>query len=106
MAIDDFGTGSSSLSYLKRFPVDTLKIDKSFIDALGPEGDDTAIISAVVTLARRMGLRSVAKGVEHWRQVEILLGEGCDIAQGFLFSRPLTCTEFQSLLEGQVRGGG
>lgn len=99
VAIDDFGTGNSSLSYLQRFPVDTLKIDKSFIGELAPDGDAAAIVSAVVALSRRMGLRTVAEGVEHWGQVDVLVREGCDIAQGFLFGRPMPSVVFQSVLE-------
>ena len=98
VAIDDFGTGYSSLSYLRRFPVDVLKVDRSFIDGLGPDAEDTAIVHAIITLARTLGLESVAEGVETAEQVDGLAELGCDAAQGYWFTRPVPEDELLPLL--------
>jgi diguanylate cyclase (GGDEF)-like protein/PAS domain S-box-containing protein len=98
LAIDDFGTGYSSLSYLRRFPVDVLKVDRSFIDGLGADPEDTAIVAAVVNLAHTLDLRAVAEGVETEAQLAELQALGCDAAQGYLFSKPVTADEVTPLL--------
>lgn len=86
--VDDFGTGFSSLSYLKKFPVDALKIDQGFIDGLGREAEDSAIVTAVVSLSHALGLQAIAEGVETPLQMAELKTLGCEYAQGFLFARP------------------
>nr|MDQ3757682.1 EAL domain-containing protein [Actinomycetota bacterium] len=88
MSIDDFGTGYSSLSYLKRFPVDVLKIDRSFVDGLGVDPEDQAIVTAVVSLARALGLGVVAEGVETAEQLDEVRRLGCNSVQGFYLGRP------------------
>jgi diguanylate cyclase (GGDEF)-like protein/PAS domain S-box-containing protein len=88
LSVDDFGTGFSSLSYLKKFPVDVLKIDKSFVDGLGTEADDSAIVHAIISLAVSLGLHTIAEGVETPTQLKALTDLGADKAQGYLFSRP------------------
>ena len=88
LAIDDFGTGYSSLSYLKHFPVDTIKIDRSFIAGLGTDPDDPIIVGAIIRLADRLGVETVAEGVETAQQAEELLRLGCNHAQGYFFRRP------------------
>ena len=98
ISIDDFGTGYSSLGYLKSFPIDSLKIDQSFIHSLMSNEKDIAITSAVITLAKNLGLTSVAEGVETEEQGSFLKAEGCQIAQGFYYSRPLAADEVTNLL--------
>ena len=89
LVIDDFGTGYSSLSYLKRFPVDTLKVDKSFVDGLGKDSESTAIVRAIISLAKALGMRVTAEGIETKDQLDRLRALGCDQGQGYLFSRPV-----------------
>jgi diguanylate cyclase (GGDEF)-like protein/PAS domain S-box-containing protein len=102
LAIDDFGTGYSSLSYLRRFPVDVVKVDRSFVDGLGVDGEDDAIVSAVVGLTQRLGLRAVAEGVETEQQAARLRELGCDLAQGYLFARPQPAEAILPLLAASV----
>jgi EAL domain-containing protein (putative c-di-GMP-specific phosphodiesterase class I) len=102
VAVDDFGTGYSSLSYLKRFPVDFLKIDQSFVRDLADNEDDAAIAQAIVSLGHALSLRVVAEGVETEAQSRLLRAMGCDEAQGYLFSRPLTVADMEALLRACV----
>jgi EAL domain-containing protein (putative c-di-GMP-specific phosphodiesterase class I) len=90
ISIDDFGTGYSSLSYLKRLPADAIKIDKSFVKGLGEDVEDTAIVRMVIELAHTLGVEVVAEGVESRAQAALLAEMGCDMAQGYLFARPLS----------------
>ena len=95
LAIDDFGTGYSSLVYLKRFPVDELKVDRSFVDGLGRDTEDTAIVTAIVQLAGAVGVQVVAEGVETDEQRDALLALGCRLAQGYLFAPPLPASQLR-----------
>ena len=97
--IDDFGTGYSSLSYLRELPIDTLKIDRSFINHVDENPADQAIVSAILAMARSLGLRVVAEGIETAAQLEVLDRHGCEVAQGFFFSRPLPAEQCRALLE-------
>lgn len=103
--IDDFGTGYSSLSYLNRLPVDTLKIDRAFIQDLSKETERTPILSAMIDMAKKLGLRTVAEGVETEAQATILRSQGCDFAQGYYFSKPIAAGHCQSLLMHKRRRG-
>lgn len=98
IAIDDFGTGYSSLAYLKQFPIDILKIDKSFVDNLPFNPDDTAIARAIISMSKALGYKVLAEGVETKEQLDFLESEGCDIYQGYYKSKPIKASEFEKLL--------
>jgi diguanylate cyclase (GGDEF)-like protein/PAS domain S-box-containing protein len=99
LAIDDFGTGYSSLNYVRRFPVDILKVDKSFIDGVSDGGESSALTAAVIELAGILNLKPVAEGIERADQLERLQELHCDLGQGFFFAKPLKDQELQALLE-------
>jgi len=98
ISLDDFGTGYSSLNYLTKLPIDSLKIDKSFIDEISTNNRDRAITNTVIALAHTLNLNVIAEGVEKNEQLEILSSQNCDIIQGFLFSKPLSANNFENLL--------
>ena len=99
VAIDDFGTGYSSLAYLRQFPVDVLKIDRSFVADMSRSPDAAALIHTLIELGHTLGLQTLAEGIETHEQLEGLRAEGCDHGQGFLFSGPVTGVEMSDLLE-------
>jgi diguanylate cyclase (GGDEF)-like protein len=99
LAVDDFGTGYSSLSYLRKFPIDSLKIDQSFVRQITATPDDTAIVSAVISMGRSLNLRIIAEGVETQQELAFLQAHQCDEAQGYYFSRPVPPQQFAKLLE-------
>jgi len=101
LSIDDFGTGYSSLNYLKRFPVDTLKIDRSFVIDIADNHKDEAIAVTIITLAHSMGMTALAEGVEHDRQSDLLHSLGCDVIQGYLYSKP---QPFQTIADYLTQG--
>jgi EAL domain-containing protein (putative c-di-GMP-specific phosphodiesterase class I) len=104
VAIDDFGTGYSSLSYLRRFQIDALKIDQSFVGEITTAASDTSIVTAVISMARSLKLRVVAEGVETLEQSTFLRAHECDEAQGYYFSRPVPPPQFASLLGSHGHG--
>ncbi|WP_081024177.1 putative bifunctional diguanylate cyclase/phosphodiesterase, partial [Ralstonia solanacearum] len=99
LSIDDFGTGYSSLAYLQRFPIHKLKIDRSFVQRM--PGDGEAIAGAVIAMAHNLRMQVVAEGVEHAGQLAWLRAAGCDLGQGYLFSRPLYADQLMSWLRRQ-----
>ncbi|HUW38501.1 MAG TPA: EAL domain-containing protein, partial [Rhodocyclaceae bacterium] len=101
VSLDDFGTGYSSLSYLKKFDIDYLKIDQSFVRNLAPASDDLALCEAIIVMAHKLGLQVIAEGVETGVQRDLLAAAGCGYGQGYLFSRPLPKEEFEILLRGR-----
>jgi EAL domain-containing protein (putative c-di-GMP-specific phosphodiesterase class I) len=102
IAVDDFGTGYSSLAYLRQFPVDSLKIDRSFIAGLELSSEERALTHTLINLGKALGLQTLAEGVERHGQVRELQREGCDLAQGFLFARPLMADAIEAFLRGHA----
>ncbi len=105
LAIDDFGTGYSSLAYLKRFPVDVLKIDKSFIDDIPHLQDDMEITATIIAMGHTLGFKVLAEGVETQEQLAFLREKGCDAYQGYLTSKPVPAEDFAELLRMQQQEG-
>jgi len=102
ISMDDFGTGYSSLSYLTRFPLDSLKVDRAFVTNLPDDRDSVAIVRAIVSMAKNLGLNIVAEGLETEQQVGFLHGLGCHVGQGYLFSRPLPADAFEQLVASRA----
>jgi EAL domain-containing protein (putative c-di-GMP-specific phosphodiesterase class I) len=102
LVLDDFGTGYSSLSYLRHFPLDGVKVDRSFTDGLGSSPQDAAIMKAIVEMCRVLGLAVIAEGVESEGQLEGLRELGCELAQGYLLCRPLPAEEIDDFLAARL----
>ena len=106
VAIDDFGTGYSSLAYLKRFPVDSVKLDRSFVEDLPGDLESVAIAQAIIAMAHSLHMKVVAEGVENEAQLRFLRGEGCDEIQGHHFSEPRAAFEIPELMRKTLRPSG
>ena len=105
VAIDDFGTGYSSMAYLKKFDIDYLKIDQSFVKDITTDPTNKTIAESIIVMAHRLGLKVIAEGIETEEQRDVLAAAGCDYGQGYLFSQPLPAAEFERLLGNDVHGG-
>jgi EAL domain-containing protein (putative c-di-GMP-specific phosphodiesterase class I) len=105
LSIDDFGTGYSSLAYLNRFPIDVVKIDRSFIRNVPDSHSDAQITSAVIALGHSLGLNVSAEGAETQAQIDFLRKEGCDEVQGFFYSRPIPADDVRSFLDRPAQTG-
>jgi EAL domain-containing protein (putative c-di-GMP-specific phosphodiesterase class I) len=103
LAVDDFGTGYSSLNYIRRFPVDILKVDKSFVDGVNEGGEESALTAAIIELAGILKLRPVAEGIERADQLEKLLDLKCDLGQGYYFAKPLPLEDVDELLAARAQ---
>jgi len=103
LAIDDFGTGFSSLSYLQRFPIDTIKIDQSFVHDINDQNDEAAIVSAIIAMGRSLKMLVVAEGIETWQQLDFLQIHECAEGQGYYYSQPVSADEFANLLTANAQ---
>jgi EAL domain-containing protein (putative c-di-GMP-specific phosphodiesterase class I) len=99
LAVDDFGTGYSSLQYVQRFPIDVIKIDRSFVTGLGTNPGDGAVVQSMIELAQRLGVHTVAEGIDRPEQVTLLQSLGADLGQGYLFSKPVEANHIDALLD-------
>src|SRR5258707_7946797 len=106
LALDDFGTGYSSLGHLRKLPIDILKIDKSFVDGVDQGAEEAAFSKAVLKIAESMGLRCVAEGVERQEQATELRAAGCEMTQGYLFSKPLEALQVAAMLIDRPQRAG
>jgi len=103
-SMDDFGTGYSSLQYIKRLPIDQLKIDQSFVRDILTDPGDAMMVQTIAEMARNFGYEVIAEGVEEQAQLQPLIDRGCDTFQGYLFSRPVSLAEFEKLIDSWVVG--
>jgi len=105
IAMDDFGTGYSSLGYLRRLPVDTVKIDQSFVSGIPESNEDALIAQTIIAMARSLNLSLVVEGIENARQLRFFRQQGCNIVQGYLFSEPVNAAEMLKILDSHSTPG-
>ena len=103
LALDDFGTGYSSLSYIKQLPVDSVKIDKSFVTSAAHDAGDATVVETIIAMSHQLGMRVIGEGVETVEHVDFIRRRGCDLAQGFYFGRPLAADAFSAWCEDWSR---
>ncbi|MEI7609952.1 MAG: EAL domain-containing protein, partial [Rhodospirillaceae bacterium] len=103
ISVDDFGTGYSSLSYLRRLPISSLKIDRSFVADIGVDPDDDAIVRTIIALGKALRLEEIAEGIETEAQAEFLTRHGCNLGQGYLFARPMAAEDFATWMKGRIK---
>ena len=103
ISMDDFGTGYSSLGYLKKFDIDHLKIDQSFVQSLAPDSNDLALCEAIIVMAHKLGISVIAEGIETMEQHRLLTLAECDYGQGNLFSKPVPADEFEKLMDERLK---
>jgi EAL domain-containing protein (putative c-di-GMP-specific phosphodiesterase class I) len=101
IALDDFGTGFTSISYLKKFPTDYIKIDRSFVNSMTEVSNDKILCEAIIVMAKKLGIQVVAEGIETSEQLNILKNMGCEYGQGYYFSKPVSKSQFESILMNQ-----
>lgn len=101
IAIDDFGTGYSSFGYLKKLPINTIKIDKSFVDDIAVQKSDKDIVNTIINLSHNLGFQTVAEGIEYEAQEKLLLEGGCDLGQGYYFCRPQKIEEIKEFIKSK-----
>ncbi len=106
LAIDDFGTGYSSLGYVQQYPIDIIKIDRSFVDGLSPQsGNETVVVQTMIEMAQRLGVHIVAEGIEEENQLRVLQALGCDLGQGYYFSKPVEAHQIGPMLSASIEDG-
>jgi EAL domain-containing protein (putative c-di-GMP-specific phosphodiesterase class I) len=101
LSLDDFGTGYASFNYLKKFPFDAIKVDRSFVQQLDTSEEDKEIVRSIISIAKKLDLEVTVEGIENLEHEAFILSEGCDVGQGYLYGKPMPCDEFENSLINQ-----